>query len=274
MANRCIACGFVDDWPAPTCPKCGLERPAELDMAGKRERTEQGGPLALSRFSAGDVARWKLPEPLGQLFGGGLARCASILCGGLPGSGKSSLALRLCHHVGARTALRVVYVSYEMGPQLLYATARRMSVDPRRILVWWDPELSDAAEWIEESRPALVIIDSLQRTGVGAAEGLRQVLDSCEIVGACAFLIAHSTKEDPIGGPQGLRHDVDCTLVLERDEKAVLGRVEKNRYGQAPITVDLSEEMTSACQSTPVRTAQGRETVRSAKATGARTARG
>ena len=95
-----------------------------------------------------------------------------------------------------------------------------------------------------ETRPALVIVDSIQTATVdeldGAAGSVGQVRESAlrlmELAkgeGIAVILVGHVTKDGSIAGPKTLEHLVDAVLELGGERSGVLRvlRATKNRFG-------------------------------------------
>ena len=193
------------------------------------------------------------PEPridtgdteLNRVLGGGIVPGSLILLGGEPGIGKSTLILQTV----MRLPLRILYVSGEESEHQLKLRADRLAAGfgtspDDNLLVLCETSLENIYRQIQESRPQLVIIDSIQTIGSSEAESLP---GSMSQVRACAvsllrfsktsgipiLLIGHITKDGTLAGPKVLEHIVDTVLQFEGDRQYLYRvlRALKNRFG-------------------------------------------
>ncbi|MDY3815140.1 MAG: DNA repair protein RadA, partial [Candidatus Copromonas sp.] len=112
------------------------------------------------------------------------------------------------------------------------------------LLFLCETNLDSIEESIRESRPQIVIIDSIQtmfREDVASAPGsVGQVRESTNILmqiakgmGIAVFIVGHVTKEGVVAGPRVLEHMVDTVLYFEGERSASyrILRAVKNRFG-------------------------------------------
>jgi len=105
-------------------------------------------------------------------------------------------------------------------------------------------DVDEIASIIEQERPRLLIIDSiqtLQTTDLTGAEGsvgqlresTQRITDIVKRLHIPTFLVGHVTKEGTIAGPKVLEHIVDAVLELsgERSDQLRVLRAVKNRFG-------------------------------------------
>ncbi len=115
---------------------------------------------------------------------------------------------------------------------------------PEELLLVTETNLSVILEHIQDVRPTLVILDSIQTTYIpelnssaGSVSQVREVAsrlrELAKSSGLSVFLIGHVTKEGAIAGPRVLEHIVDTVLYLEGDrfQSYRLLRSVKNRFG-------------------------------------------
>lgn len=183
---------------------------------------------------------------------GGLVRGSTLLVGGDPGIGKSTLLLQAGASL-ARAGHRVLYVSSEESAQQTSLRARRLDAVVDELFVLADTRLDRILEQIRKVRPALVVIDSIQmiyKGEVEAAPGSVTQLRACSMdlvmmgkaTGTAVVLVGHVTKEGRLAGPRVLEHMVDAVLYFEGDRfhSHRILRAIKNRFG-ATLEVGLFE---------------------------------
>jgi DNA repair protein RadA/Sms len=199
-------------------------------------------PLASVSFEGEE----RVPVPIGELnrvLGGGLVKGSLVLVGGDPGIGKSTLILQAAGLLGDNEH-PVVYVSAEESAQQIKLRADRLRVRPDHILILSETNLDQILGGIEDIRPSLVVIDSIQTV---MSEDITSAAGSVSQVRECTsrlmqwakprnipvFIIGHVTKEGTIAGPRVLEHMVDAVLYLEgeRFHQFRILRAVKNRFG-------------------------------------------
>jgi DNA repair protein RadA/Sms len=100
-------------------------------------------------------------KELNRVLGGGLVPGSFILVGGDPGIGKSTLLLQASNEL-AKRGLPILYVSGEESTEQIRLRADRLGALSENLLVASETDLT-AVEWLmEETRPRLMIIDSIQ----------------------------------------------------------------------------------------------------------------
>lgn len=249
----CSDCGFETPKWAGRCPSCGawntfVEAPAETktksaaaSVAAKRGRISR--PEALDTLSTEDEIRFS--TGLGEfdrVLGGGAVRGSLILVGGAPGIGKSTLLLQLCGLVGGSE--RILYVTGEESKRQLKLRAERLGVAGDGIYVIAETDLDEAIKAVEEVKPDILIIDSIQtlfNPELSAGAGSVTQVKDCTMAlmqlskreNITAFVVGHVNKEGAIAGPKVLEHMVDCVLYFEgeRSMSYRMLRAAKNRFG-------------------------------------------
>jgi DNA repair protein RadA/Sms len=197
----------------------------------------------------------RLPLSMGEfarVLGGGIVPGSIVLVGGDPGIGKSTLMLQVAMELALRAT--VLYVSGEESERQIKMRAVRLSQGgdspqsaaemPKGLLLVTETNLEIILEHIQQTRPDLLILDSIQTTylpGLESSAGtVSQVRESAARLRELAkssnmavFLIGHVTKEGVIAGPRVLEHIVDTVLYLEGDrfQSYRLLRSVKNRFG-------------------------------------------
>ena len=165
-----------------------------------------------------------------------------VLLGGEPGAGKSTLLLQLCGAISDRC--EVLYITGEESVRQIKLRADRLQVPQQNIHLAAETDIDDICGLIEQTKPDLVVIDSIQTMHCGdvssSAGSVSQVKEcsarllavakSCEIP---TFIVGHVNKDGAIAGPKVMEHIVDTVLYFEGDKTLpyrVL-RAAKNRYG-------------------------------------------
>jgi len=174
----------------------------------------------------------------------------TVLVGGEPGIGKSTLTLQMAMQLADENV--VLYVSGEESERQIKMRADRLAEKdqngspqlPNRLLLVTETNLAQIFKHIEDTKPTLVIIDSIQTMTLpemeSAAGSISQVRECAARLrelakssGVTVFLIGHVTKEGTIAGPRVLEHIVDTVLYLEGEQfqSYRLLRSVKNRFG-------------------------------------------
>lgn len=240
--GKCPSCGawnsfkqlHVSPSSAANAAPAGINLPATSSVKPLRQVATRPEP----RIDTGDTE-------LNRVLGGGIVPGSLILLGGEPGIGKSTLILQTV----MRLPLRILYVSGEESEHQLKLRADRLAAGfgtspDDNLLVLCETSLENIYRQIQESRPQLVIIDSIQTIGSSEAESLP---GSMSQVRACAvsllrfsktsgipiLLIGHITKDGTLAGPKVLEHIVDTVLQFEGDRQYLYRvlRALKNRFG-------------------------------------------
>ncbi len=222
------------------CPQCrtqGSVREVHAPSSGG------AAPVPLQEALASEARR--IPVGLAEfdrVLGGGLVPGSVVLIGGEPGVGKSTLLLQVAASVARRVDALVV-TAEESLPQIALR-ARRLGLPTERIFVLAETRVEAIVAAIEEQRPAVVVVDSIQMVSTasvaGGAGGPAQVREATERLvevsrrlGVASLLVGHVTKDGLLAGPKLLEHVVD--VVLSFDGDAELGvrllRGLKNRHG-------------------------------------------
>ena len=177
-----------------------------------------------------------------RVLGGGLVPGSLVLLGGDPGIGKSTLLAQVCMAMAGQR--QVLYVTGEESTEQVKLRADRLGAIPPGLLVMPEVELTSIMAAIEETLPAMAVVDSIQTMQL---DDLSSSAGSVSQVRECAarlmhlakrthvpiFIVGHVTKEGAIAGPRVLEHIVDTVLYLEGDRFHAyrLLRSVKNRFG-------------------------------------------
>ncbi|WDH78477.1 DNA repair protein RadA [Microbacterium esteraromaticum] len=178
-----------------------------------------------------------------RVLGGGIVPGAAILLSGEPGVGKSTLLLEVAAST-AKAGRRVLYASAEESPAQVRLRAERTGALHDDLYLASETDLATILGHIDEVRPELVIVDSVQTVTSGLIDGaagqpsqVREVAATLIRVakdrGLPVIIVGHVTKDGQVAGPRVLEHLVDVVCHFEGDRQTALRfvRALKNRFG-------------------------------------------
>ena len=247
----CTSCGNETPRWMGRCPGCGafntleehIEKPvaagkaksAPVGMSRKPQKIRELDMEGEIRFSTG-------MGELDRVLGGGAVEGSLVLVGGAPGIGKSTLLLQICNSLCRER--RVLYISGEESERQLKLRAQRLGVSPEELLILSETQLSDVVEAVEEVKPDILIVDSIQTlyneendSSPGSVSQVKDctmsLMQLSKSQGITVFVVGHINKDGNIAGPKVLEHMVDCVLYFEGDPNTSyrLLRSAKNRFG-------------------------------------------
>ena len=241
-AGRCEACGawnsMVEELPRAAPPKSlgagGGRRGANLDF------------VALRGDSAGPPRRLTRIAELDRVCGGGLVAGSTILVGGDPGIGKSTLLLQAAASLAAGGG-DACYITGEEAVDQVRLRAERLGVAAGPVRLAAASSVRDIIASLDDAgapSPGLVVIDSIQTmyldtldSAPGTVSQVRgaaqELIGLAKRRGLVVVLVGHVTKEGLIAGPRVLEHMVDTVLYFEgeRGHQFRILRAVKNRFG-------------------------------------------
>ena len=263
----CSECGWNGPKWLGRCPECGQwgtieefheARPAASKRTaapGRTSRTQSHavpasaakpiteiGTENISRISTGFTE-------FNRILGGGIVPGSVTLIAGEPGIGKSTLLLETAGNVARLCAAQperntVLYISGEESQAQVRMRASRIGAVEPNLLLAATTDLSTVLGLIEQSKPALAIVDSAQTIvsqevdGIsGGSTQVREVasalIDTAKTLDIPVLLVGHVTKDGSIAGPRTLEHLVDVVCQFEGDAETALRmlRAVKNRFG-------------------------------------------
>ncbi|RSK25520.1 DNA repair protein RadA [Bacillus sp. HMF5848] len=260
MAKRktkfiCQSCGYESAKWMGKCPGCGSWN----SMTEEREPASQGKrgaflhtahdvkskPEALPSIETSEEPRFltQLAE-FNRVLGGGIVRGSLTLIGGDPGIGKSTLLLQVSAQLARGDQQKVLYISGEESIKQTKMRAERLGVITPHLYVLAETDLGNIKDWIDETKPSFVIIDSIQTiyhpevtSAPGSVSQVREctaeLMQIAKTRGIAVFIVGHVTKEGAIAGPRILEHMVDTVLYFEgeRHHTYRILRAVKNRFG-------------------------------------------
>ena len=215
---------------------------AKQSKGSKSTRVAKSVPQKVSEIKAMNEPRIHMPsEELNRVLGGGLVAGSLVLIGGEPGIGKSTLVLQNILSIKSKT---ILYVSGEESATQLKLRADRIGRQSDNCYIVCETSLENIFDHIEEIKPQILIVDSIQTIATDAIESSAgsvsqvrecsaQLLKYAKESGVPVLLIGHINKEGSIAGPKVLEHIVDAVLQFEGDRQYMyrILRSIKNRFG-------------------------------------------
>ena len=249
----CSECGNETSKWFGQCPACKawntlVEAPPDTANKSRSGAVKVAGAAVLNRprrlAELDESEEIRFSTGMGELdrvLGGGAVVGSIVLVGGAPGIGKSTLLLQIC---GLLKDQKILYVTGEESSRQLKLRASRLGVKQNDVFVLAETNLDNVLRSIEEMKPELVIIDSIQTmfngdltSGPGSVSQVKDctmaLMQAAKLNGFTCFVVGHVNKEGAIAGPKVLEHMVDCVLYFEGDRSMsyrVL-RAAKNRFG-------------------------------------------
>lgn len=241
----CQQCGYSQSQWAGRCPSCNewntmVETTLEA-QSSKGAKAQSSKVFKLQDIKIDENKRQKTGESeLDGVLGGGLVSGMVVLVAGEPGIGKSTLLLQ----VAMKSKESVLYICGEESASQVALRARRLGKTSTNVSLLETNDVDGAIDKIKESKPSLVMVDSIQSMTTsdltGGAGSVGQVREcSCRLsviskqLGMPIFIVGQVTKDGNIAGPRVLEHLVDTVLWFEGDRSSNLRLVRaiKNRFG-------------------------------------------
>jgi len=245
---RCTECGWATTKWVGRCGECqAWGSVAEVGAAPTGRTT--AAPVTTPAVPIGQVSAEHavhhssgVPE-LDRVLGGGLVPGAAVLLAGEPGVGKSTLLLEVAARTAARHQ-RTLYVTGEESAAQVRLRADRTDAVHDELYLAAETDLGAVLTHIEEVRPRLVVVDSVQTIGAAGVDGVPGGVTQVKEVAAAlvrvaktrditVVLVGHVTKDGSIAGPRVLEHIVDVVLHFEGESgsRFRMVRAIKNRFG-------------------------------------------
>jgi DNA repair protein RadA/Sms len=241
----CSECGYTAGRWFGRCPGCGSFGTLVEEAPPAAPGRAAAGPKPLLRLvdvEVEEAARIPTGVPeLDRVLGGGLVPASLVLVGGEPGVGKSTLLLTALAAISRER--RALLVTGEESVAQVKLRAERLG-GAGRVEIMAETELDAVCATLEQERPAVCVIDSVQTlysSELGSAPGsVAQVREAAGRLlrvakesGVATMLVGHVTKDGAVAGPRVLEHLVDCVLQFEGDRYHAhrILRAVKNRFG-------------------------------------------
>lgn len=251
--GKCTACGQWGTMKEIRVGSGSGHRSKDIGL-GAVDGSARNVPQQISQIRASEEPRMDMmDQELNRVLGGGLVPGSLVLLGGEPGIGKSTLVLQTVLKLqGCR---KVLYVSGEESARQIKLRAERLEAKSEtsgsgnegageELLILCETSLEKIFEQVEEVKPDLLVVDSIQTiqtetvdSSAGSLSQIREcaasLLKYAKTGGVSILLIGHITKEGTLAGPKVLEHIVDTVLQFEGDQHHLyrILRSIKNRFG-------------------------------------------
>ena len=238
--GRCEACGEWNTLVEETTTS-GVGSGPAVRMLGK------GRAVALTSLSGSTEDAPRIRSGIAEfdrVTGGGFVRGSTLLVGGDPGIGKSTLLLQVAGAMANR-GQSVVYISGEEAVAQIRLRAARLELVAAPVKLASETSVENIlATLAKDKPPALLILDSIQTLWtdvVDSAPGtVTQVRSSAQALiryakqtGTAVVFVGHVTKDGQIAGPRVVEHMGDAVRYFEGEggHHFRILRAVKNRFG-------------------------------------------
>ncbi len=253
----CQSCGAVTPRWSGKCESCGAwntiieERSNETPPKGKGlKAATKAQKISLTGLSGDSDTPDRTLSGLNEfdrVIGGGFVPGSTILLGGDPGIGKSTILMQAAAAL-AEHGKRVVYISGEEAIAQLRMRAARLGLSDAPVQLGAETNVEDIIATLKSEQSDghvdLVIIDSIQtvwspviESAPGTVSQVRasaqDLIHYAKSADTSLVLVGHVTKEGQIAGPRVLEHMVDTVIYFEGDRghHFRILRAVKNRFG-------------------------------------------
>ncbi len=241
----CSECGYKTAKWLGKCPECNDYNTFEEFMESSASTNVVSNLKALKLNEIKEYIEHRYDTGISEfnrVLGSGLVKGSVVLISGDPGIGKSTLLLQATQSLGK--SINVLYVSGEESPHQLKLRAERICIDSENLSIICDTDAEGLCAYIENNRPDVCIIDSIQTMAIKNINSLpgsiTQVRECANLFMRCAktldipiIIVGHVNKDGNIAGPKVLEHIVDCVLYFEGEKNLSyrILRAVKNRFG-------------------------------------------
>ncbi|QEN04674.1 DNA repair protein RadA [Thiospirochaeta perfilievii] len=241
----CTNCGNEESKWQGKCPSCGEWNSFtehKVTKTSKGTEVKHKKSISLDDIVIEDSFRYKTDiKEVDQVLGGGLMKGSSVLIGGEPGIGKSTLLLQIADSI--KKNHKVLYISGEESANQIKLRAKRLNISGSGINILCDTHFETIIKSIKTEKPNLIIVDSIQTLQSDEAGNIpgsvnqlkyccSQLIKETKDIEATLFFIAHVTKEGIIAGPKVVEHMVDTVLYFDHSASRIrILRSVKNRFG-------------------------------------------
>src|SRR5256886_12341208 len=192
----CQNCGHQSRKWLGKCPECGEWNSLVEERAPEKKSASRSGfklrevkAVAYTEIESQDEVRISSGvTEFDRVLGGGIVPGTLVLLGGDPGIGKSTLLLQVADKLSANN-LAVLYVSGEESERQIKLRGERLGVQAANLLLLPETNLENIFREIDRTKPAAVIVDSIQTTfsseiesAPGSISQIREVADRKSVV--------------------------------------------------------------------------------------------
>jgi len=246
----CSECGASFARWSGRCPNCDQWDTLEEvipEPGGARDRlgtTAEGHAVKLDEIQMEHHGRISSGiAELDRVLGGGILPGSTVLLGGDPGIGKSTIMLQALGQITGDD-VRCLYVTCEESLSQIKIRAARLALSGSPVLVASETSLDAICGLLVTREPQVAVVDSVQMvhtdqldSPMGSLSQLKacaaELIQLAKQLGCALFLIGHVTKQGAIAGPKALEHMVDTVLYFESEgfQSMRILRAAKNRFG-------------------------------------------
>ncbi len=247
-AYFCTQCGAEHSRWQGQCRECGIWNSLIEEKLPDRKKAAAKSSSADAKLIP-DISRERMQGHVSgiaefdRVLGGQLLPGMTVLLGGDPGIGKSTLMLQAAEAY-SKQGIPVLYVTGEESLSQLKLRADRLGIIGERITGLNATAIDDISAAIEAGDYGIVLIDSIQTVSSPQFDSppgtVAQIREAAGALIALAkadefalFLVGHVTKEGIVAGPKVLEHMVDTVIYFEGDSTHLyrMLRAAKNRFG-------------------------------------------
>jgi len=152
----CQNCGHQSPKWLGRCPSCGEwnqfveEEIRKIDSEDPFQTGFDGSPLPIDAIELDDKERIEIGiAEMDRVLGGGIVKGSSVLVGGDPGIGKSTLLLQVLQNL-AQKGLKVFYVSGEESARQIKLRGRRVGASSKNLLIYVEISLEAILRQIKQ----------------------------------------------------------------------------------------------------------------------------
>lgn len=247
----CNECGATFPTWVGRCSVCGsynsvVEEIVEEKKAIKSSTLREILPKPITNLKS-DISLERIKsgfDSLDKALGGGFVSGQVVLVSGEPGIGKSTLLLQVASNFAKRN--KTLYISAEESSHQVYLRAQRLSALNDNLYVLSDTNLENIISGIENLKPGLIVLDSVQtvysenlESPAGSVSQVKYVSSKITEIskskGIISLIVGQVTKEGTIAGPKVLEHLVDTVAQFEGERGYAyrILKVIKNRFGSS-----------------------------------------
>ena len=269
----CTECGNETPKWAGRCPSCGAWNTLVEQSVSDTAKPKANGRSRALRAKARPIGELdtaqeiRFPTGMGELdrvLGGGAVQGSLVLVGGAPGIGKSTLMLQICGKLSENA--KILYVSGEESPRQLKLRADRLGVQSDKLYVLSETCLGDVLQSVEEEKPDVLIVDSIQTL---YQDSLESPAGSVAQVRACTLELMQLAAKNRFGATNEIgvfeMRSEGLVEVPNPSEMLLSGRPDDApgtcvtcvMEGQRPVLAEVQALLAPAAQSVSRRTSNG-----------------